>query len=318
VFIISVEFFTVTFEGDLMASVDVKSVAVQPRERTHGLLESLVVLFKLRVVLLLLLAALGGAMLGSAGAPAPGDLVLLFATGALSASGASALNEYLERYKDGAMKRTRRRPLVTGQYSARRVLIIGSGMVVLASGLALLAGNPALAFWLAAGAAIYVGIYTLWLKPRSVLNVVIGGAAGSAAVLSGGAAVGHWADPGVIVLALLLFTWSPMHFWSLALAYRNDYEHAGVPMLPVVVPPRRAVFWMLAHVAATGALGLLPTQDGLGLLYLVPVLLMTLWVLREAARLLTDYTGSRALSVFKVSNIYLSVVLLAVCFATLV
>jgi protoheme IX farnesyltransferase len=319
VFIISVEFFTVTFEGDLMASVDVKSVAVQPRERTHGLLESLVVLFKLRVVLLLLLAALGGAMLGSAGAPAPGDLVLLFATGALSASGASALNEYLERYKDGAMKRTRRRPLVTGQYSARRVLIIGSGMVVLASGLALLVGNPALAFWLAAGAAIYVGIYTLWLKPRSVLNVVIGGAAGSAAVLSGGAAVGHWADPGVIVLALLLFTWSPMHFWSLALAYRNDYEHAGVPMLPVVVPPRRAVFWMLAHVAATGALGLLlATQDGLGLLYLVPVLLMTLWVLREAARLLTDYTGSRALSVFKVSNIYLSVVLLAVCFATLV
>jgi protoheme IX farnesyltransferase len=217
------------------------------------------------------------------------------------------------------MKRTRRRPLVTGQYRASHVLIVGSSMVLLASGLALLAGNPALAFWLGAGAMIYVGIYTLWLKPRSVLNVVIGGAAGSAAVLSGGAAVGHWADPGVTVLALLLFTWSPMHFWSLALAYRSDYEHAGVPMLPVVVPPRRAVSWMLAHVAATGALGLLlATQDGLGLVYLVPVLLMTAWMVREAARLLTDYTGSRALSVFKVSNIYLSVVLMAVCFATLV
>jgi protoheme IX farnesyltransferase len=303
-----------------MASADVKSVAAQPREQSRGgLLESLVVLFKLRVVMLLLFAALGGAMLGSAGAPALGDLLLLLVTGALSASGASALNEYLERTRDGAMKRTRRRPLVTGQYSARLVLILGSGMVGLASALALLAGNPALAFWLAAGALIYVGIYTIWLKPRSALNVVIGGAAGSAAVLSGGAAVGHWADPGVIVLALLLFTWSPMHFWSLALAYRNDYERAGVPMLPVVASPRRAVFWMLAHVAATGALGLLlATQDGLGLLYLIPVLLMTLWVLREAARLITDYTGSRALSVFKVSNIYLSVVLMAVCFATLV
>jgi len=303
-----------------MASVDVKSVAVRPREQAHGgLLKSLVVLFKVRVVLLLLFAALGGAMLGSTGAPALGDLALLFVTGALSASGASALNEYLERYKDGAMKRTRRRPLVTGQVNARLVMVIASGMVVLASTLALLAGNPMLAFWLATGAFIYVGIYTIWLKPRSVLNVVIGGAAGSAAVLSGGAAVGHWADPGVIVLALLLFTWSPMHFWSLALAYGTDYERARVPMLPVVVSPRCAVFWMLAHVVATAAFGLLlATQDGLGLLYLIPVLLMTVWVVREAARLLTDYSGSRALSVFKVSNIYLSVVLVAVCFAALV
>jgi protoheme IX farnesyltransferase len=303
-----------------MASVDVKSVATQAREQAHaGLLESLAVLFKLRVVMLLLFAALGGAMLGSAGAPALGDLALLFVTGALSASGASALNEYLERYKDSAMKRTRRRPLVTGQYSARLVLMIASGMVVLASVLALLAGNSALAFWLAMGAFIYVGVYTVWLKPRSVLNVVIGGAAGSAAVLSGGAAVGHWANPGVIVLALLLFTWSPMHFWSLALAYRSDYERARVPMLPVVVSPRRAVFWMLAHVVATVVLGLLlAAEDGLGLLYLIPVLLMTVWVVGEAARLLTDYTGSRALSVFKVSNFYLSVVLMAVCFAMLV
>jgi protoheme IX farnesyltransferase len=303
-----------------MASVDVKSVATQAREQANaGLLESLAVLFKLRVVMLLLFAALGGAMLGSAGAPALGDLALLFVTGALSASGASALNEYLERYKDSAMKRTRRRPLVTGQYSARLVLMIASGMVVLASVLALLAGNSALAFWLAMGAFIYVGVYTVWLKPRSVLNVVIGGAAGSAAVLSGGAAVGHWANPGVIVLALLLFTWSPMHFWSLALAYRSDYERARVPMLPVVVSPRRAVFWMLAHVVATVVLGLLlAAEDGLGLLYLIPVLLMTVWVVGEAARLLTDYTGSRALSVFKVSNFYLSVVLMAVCFAMLV
>jgi protoheme IX farnesyltransferase len=284
-----------------------------------SLVAALIVLFKLRVVLLLLFAAFGGAMLGSAGAPTWGELGLLLLTGFLSASGASALNQYLERHKDGAMKRTRRRPLVTGQIHARWVLVIGSVMVAAASGIALLARNPALAIWLAVGAFIYVGIYTLWLKPRSVLNVVIGGAAGSAAVLSGGAAVGAWSDSGVLLLALLLFTWSPTHFWSLALAYRADYARAGVPMLPVIASPRRAAFWMLAHTVATVAFGLLLALHGaLGWLYLIPVALVTVWWLVTSGRLITHYTGAQALRAFKVSNLYLSLVLLVICVVTLV
>lgn len=303
-----------------MATTDVDSVGVSSYEDARpGTLATLVTLFKLRVVILLLFAALGGAMLGSAGHPTGGDLLLLLVTGGLSASGASALNQYLERFRDGAMKRTRRRPLVTGRYPARRVLLAGSGMVALASGIALAAGNPVLAFWLAAGAFIYVGIYTIWLKPRSVWNVVIGGAAGSAAVLSGGAAVGQAGNSSVILLALLLFTWSPMHFWSLALAYRADYARAGVPMLPVVASPRRAVFWMLIHAGATAAFGLLLAEhDALGWLYLVPVGLVTLWLLWNTARLTRQYTGPRAMSVFKVSNIYLTLVLLAICVATVI
>jgi protoheme IX farnesyltransferase len=302
-----------------MATATRSEITAAPVHETEGLLASLVVLFKVRVVVLLLLAAFGGAMLGSAGAPARGDLALLFVTGTLSASGASALNQYLERTKDAAMKRTRRRPLVTGRYDARWVLLAASIMVVLASAIAWAAHNSALAIWLAIGAFIYVGVYTMWLKPRSVLNVIIGGAAGSAAVISGGAAAGHWSDPGVIGLGLLLFTWSPMHFWSLALAYRNDYERAGVPMLPVVVSPRRAVFWMLAHAVVTVLFGLLLALDGaLGWLYLVPVAVVTLWLLREAARLATRYTGPQAMRVFHASNLYLSVVLLAICAAALV
>jgi protoheme IX farnesyltransferase len=161
-------------------------------------------------------------------------------------------------------------------------------------------------------------VYTLWLKPRSVLNVVIGGAAGSAAVLSGGAAAGHWTDPGVIGLALLLFAWSPMHFWCLALAYREDYARAGVPMLPVIASQRRAVFWMLAHALATAVLGLaLAAHPALGWLYLLPVAPATAWLLRESARLVTDYSGARALYVFKVSNGYLALVLLAITLVTL-
>ena len=292
---------------------------VTDRRARGNVLTSLVVLFKLRVVSLLLFAALGGAMLASAGAPAGDDLALLLLTGAMSAAGASALNQYVERFKDGAMKRTRRRPLVTGDVNPDGALIAASGMVIGASAIAWAAGNPELAAWLAIGAFIYVGVYTIWLKPRSVLNVVIGGAAGSAAVIAGGAAVGSWSHPGVLVLAALLFTWSPMHFWSLALAYRADYARANVPMLPVVMSPRRATFWMLVHAAATGAFGLILALDGaLGLLYLVPVGLATVWLLRESARLLRDYSGTRAMSVFKASNIYLSLVLLVICVVTLV
>jgi protoheme IX farnesyltransferase len=288
------------------------------KERT-GLLSSLIVLFKLRVVSLLLFAAFGGAMVASSGTPSISDLLILLLTGFMSASGASALNQYIERNKDGAMKRTRHRPLVTGQYNARLVMLVALGMVMAASGIALLVGNPALAFFLALGAFIYVGIYTLWLKPRSVLNVVIGGAAGSAAVLSGSAAVGHWSDSGALVLALLLFAWSPSHFWSLALAYRNDYQRASVPMLPVVVSRERALFWMLLHIAATIFFGLLLAFDtALGWWYLIPVLPATLWLGWESIRLLRHYTGSQAMNVFKVSNIYLALVLLAICVVTVV
>lgn len=287
------------------------------KTRTRSILGTLVVLFKLRVVMLLLFAALGGAMIGSAGAITAGQLALLLVTGTLSAAGASALNQYIERNKDGAMKRTSRRPLVTGEVNARAALAIAGAMVVGASGIAWLAGNPALAIWLAIGAFIYVGIYTIWLKPRSVLNVVIGGAAGSAAVISGGAAVGNWTGSGVWLLAALLFTWSPMHFWSLALAYRADYSRAEVPMLPVVANQRIAVFWMLFHAAATAIFGLLLGFE-LGWVYLAPVALATLWLLRESATLIREYSGARALSVFKVSNIYLSLVLLAIVVATLI
>jgi protoheme IX farnesyltransferase len=290
-----------------------------PAEVPGGWLATAVVLFKLRVVMLLLFAALGGALIGSAGAPAAGDLALLILTGTLSAAGASALNQYLERHKDALMKRTRRRPLVTGQVNARVLLLVAGGMVVGASALAWAVGNPWLAFWLAVGAFIYVGIYTLWLKPRSVLNVVIGGAAGSAAVISGGAAVGQWNDPGVWGLAALLFTWSPLHFWSLALAYRPDYARAGVPMLPVIASRERAVFWMLVHAAATGLFGLaLAAHPALGWLYLAPAALATVWLWKAAASLRWHYTGPRALSVFKVSNVYLSLILLAIVVASLI
>ncbi|MBK9049692.1 MAG: UbiA family prenyltransferase [Chloroflexi bacterium] len=172
-------------------------------------LQEWVVLFKLRVVSLLLLAAVGGAFLGARGWPGWGTLLLVLVTGGMAASGASALNQYLERHLDARMNRTRSRPMVTGSVARpRTILILGLILIALPT-LAVLPFNPALSFYLVLGAFIYIGVYTIWLKPRTLLNIVIGGAAGSAAVMSGGAAANAANDVAVITLALLVFLWTP-------------------------------------------------------------------------------------------------------------
>jgi protoheme IX farnesyltransferase len=196
------------------------------------------------------------------------------------------------------------------------VLLVGIALVLLPS-LAVLPFIPALAFFLLLGAIIYVGVYTIWLKPRTLLNIVIGGAAGSAAVLSGGAAIGAWREPGVLVLALLLFLWTPSHFWSLAILYRKEYKRADVPMLPARISLRAAAWWVLVHTGATGLtavlLGLVPE---LGWLYLLPVGVATSDMLWRNIRLLRTPSTLNARSLFIASNIYLMVVLLMACVDT--
>jgi protoheme IX farnesyltransferase len=302
-----------------MASVKLESAGPHTRTRRATRASSWIVLFKLRVVTLLLFAAFGGLMLGADGAPSLGGTGLLLLTGTLSAAGASALNQVLERHKDEAMKRTRRRPLVTGEIDARPAALAGGSMVIAASGTAWLAGNPALATWLAVGAFIYVGVYTLWLKPRSVLNVVIGGAAGSAAVLSGSAAAGHWQQPGALLLAMLVFMWTPTHFWSLAIIYRQDYARGSFPMLPVKITPRASAGWVLLHTAGTALAALaLATQPSLGLGYAVPVGLATLYLLFQSLHLLLVPGEAGARRLFLASNLYLAIVLVAICVNVLV
>jgi len=282
-------------------------------------LRTLLVLFKLRVVFLLLAAALGGALLGADGAPSGLALLWLTVTGTLSAAGASAINQYLERERDRRMARTRQRPLAAGQIAHPWwVLTVGSAMVALAVVLAWTFA-PVLGLFIALGAIIYVGVYTLWLKPRTVLNIVIGGAAGSCAVLSGGAAVGAiglgagaevWAEPGVLALALLVFVWTPLHFWSLAMACREDYATAGFPMLPVCVPPRQMAGWIALHSLATGVTALLmAAHPALGVSYLIPVGLATLWLGHRTIRLLNRPERGAAFALFKCSNVYLGLVL---------
>jgi protoheme IX farnesyltransferase len=284
----------------------------------RSLWASLVALFKVRVVLLLLIAAVGGAFVAAGGWPGTGELALLLTSGGLAAAGASAINQYLERELDARMERTRRRPLAARSFARTRWVPYAGAVMILLPSLALLPFNPALGTFLLLGAAIYLGVYTVWLKPRTPLNIVIGGAAGSAAVLSGSAAAGQWAEPGALMLAALVFLWTPTHFWSLAIAYRDDYARGGFPMLPVQTAPRAAAWWVLLHTSGTAlaALGL-ATHPSLGWLYFLPVGLATSSLLVLSIRLIARPSQQRALALFHTSNLYLAVVMLMICVNTL-
>ncbi|HYB78028.1 MAG TPA: heme o synthase [Thermoplasmata archaeon] len=190
-------------------------------------------LAKPEITLLICLVAVAGFLLAS---PRSVDLVrlgVLVATGASASAGAAMLNHYLDRDIDRRMKRTSGRPLANESgVSAPSVAVVGLALLAVGIGVSSVVLNPLTGFSIFLGGITYVGIYTFWLKRRSSWNIVIGGFAGSAPALAGSAAaVGTW-TPGVVLFALLVFLWTPPHFWSLALLLRDDYARANLPMLP--------------------------------------------------------------------------------------
>jgi heme o synthase len=182
---------------------------------------------------LICLVAVGGFLLAAPGSVDLLRLGIVVGAGALASGGSAMLNHYLERESDRAMKRTRERPLAAARIgSSGTAAAVGLLLVAVGVGTATWLLNPLTGFSIFLGALTYVVVYTAWLKPRSSWNIVIGGFAGSAPALAGGAAaVGAW-TPGVLALALLVFLWTPPHFWSLALLLKDDYARAGLPMLP--------------------------------------------------------------------------------------
>jgi protoheme IX farnesyltransferase len=293
---------------------------IQTGIRTEtSLIKVAVQLFKLRIVTLLLFASLGGAFMGAGGFPTVGQLVVLLVAGGFGAAGASALNQYIERHSDGNMKRTSQRPLVNGTITNAEIVLAIALTMVLAPVALLWPSNPEMAFFILLGAFIYVVVYTIWLKPRTILNIVIGGAAGSCAVLSGGAAVGNWNDPGVLVLAIILFLWTPTHFWSLAIMVRDDYIAADVPMLPAKTSNRDAAIWAFVHAVSVGfATLLLVLHPAMGWLYFVPAAWMTYHFIKHSWRLIQTPERDQAKTLFLTSNGYLALILLSVCVAAVV
>jgi protoheme IX farnesyltransferase len=301
------------------ATIPAAGPALAAAQRRDLLLRSLGVLFKVRVVFLLLFAAIGGLFLAAGGWPGFGKLAILLLVGGSAAAGASAINQFLEKDLDARMERTRHRPLAAGTLARESWVPYVGGLMILLPALAVLPFNPALAVFVLLGAAIYLGVYTIWLKPRTPFNIVIGGLAGSAAVLSGSAAAGNWRDPGALLLALLVFVWTPTHFWSLSIAYRDDYARGGFPMLPVQTAPRTAAWWVMLNSGGTALVALvLALRPQLSWIYLAPVAASSLVILALNAQLIREPGRRRALALFHASNLYLAIVILMACVDALV
>jgi len=226
-------------------------------------------LFKLRIGVAIAFAAAAGMVVESGAGPgATASLVLILAVLVASAA-AGAFNQYVERDLDARMGRTRNRPFVTGalRHGPAWLWLIGA-MLALSVLAAAVAANPLAALYVFLGAFTYGVVYTVWLKRRTWWNIVVGGLAGSFAVLAGAAAVSPAPGPEALALAVVLFLWTPPHFWSLAIACREDYAAAKVPMLPVVVGDARAARAIFASATLLVAASLAPAAFGLGWIYL--------------------------------------------------
>lgn len=223
----------------------------------------LVELMKLRIGMMIALTAVTG--YASVTPKVDGIALILLALAMLLGSGASAVfNHVWDRDIDRLMRRTAKRPMATGAGSPVEGFAMAFGLMVAGLGLAAFAFNWVAALHLFLGGFVYAVIYTVWLKRRHWSNIILGGAAGSFAVLAGAAAVDQtqWMLP--LALALVLFLWTPSHFWSLAILLTEDYRQAGVPMLPVVVGAQRTAWAILGNSLLLAAASLLPW--GLGLL----------------------------------------------------
>jgi protoheme IX farnesyltransferase len=282
---------------------------------------------KLRVGTYIGLAAVLGYLATLPGAPAAGGPVLpalglVFAATVIAAGGAGALNHVLDRDLDARMPRTAGRPLPSGRIRhVWHVVALGVGLVGVGVSLAFWRLNPLVALHVFLGAFTYVIVYTVWLKRRSWLNVVIGGLAGSFAVLAGGSAARPELCLPPVLFALVLFFWSPSHFWSLAIAYKQDYAGARIPMLPVVKGEAGAVRGILLNTAGLLAASLLPFALGLlGWAYLAIGVIAggSLLVVRQV-QLRTHPTDRRlALRSFHASNLFLLLMFLGVALDVLI
>lgn len=220
-------------------------------------LKGYVALTKPRIIELLLVTTVPTMVVAAKGLPGLWLVVATLVGGTLAAGGANAFNMVIDRDIDAIMERTKRRPLVTGVMSPRSATLFAFGLEVVSFAVLAIWVNQ-LSAWLAMSAtAFYVIVYTLWLKRRSKQNIVIGGAAGAVPVLIGWSAITNSLAWTPVLLFLVIFIWTPPHFWALAVRYRDDYQAANVPMMPVVTSLRHTTLEILIYSVVMWALTLL-------------------------------------------------------------
>ncbi len=276
-------------------------------------------LTKPRIIELLLVTTLPSMILAAGGLPDWRTVLATMVGGTLAAASANALNCYLDRDIDAVMRRTGHRPLARHDVTPRAALVFGVLLGVLAVGLIGLATNWLAGSLTALAIGFYVIVYTMVLKRRTPQNIVWGGAAGCMPVLIGWAAVtGSLAWPPVILFGVVFF-WTPPHFWALAMRFREDYERAGVPMLPVVAAPERVARDILCYSGLTVATSLLLWPVATGWVYGVLAAAAGGVLLVAAHRLYADVRAGRTarpMRLFHLSNSYLTFVFVAVAIDT--
>jgi protoheme IX farnesyltransferase len=267
---------------------------------------------KVRLGFLIAACAVAGVAMSPENTLTPLQLAVLGLAVLLSSAAAGAFNQLYERDLDSVMTRTQKRPFVTGRLRAGNWWVVGI-MVALLISLAATAwaSNLAATMYVFLGAFTYGVVYTVWLKRRTWLNIVIGGLSGSFAVFAGSAAVGATLEPAPLILAVVLFLWTPPHFWAMAYACRRDYLKAGVPMLPTVVNERIATLTIFWHALALVLLSLLPVFFGMGWIYLLGAAAGGWYFVDASWRLVRNPTVPQGWRVFAASIVQLGVLLTA-------
>lgn len=267
---------------------------------------------KVRLGFLITACAVTGIVVIPDHALAPWQVFILGLATLVAASAAGAFNQLHERDLDAHMQRTRSRPFVTGRFEADAAWYGGIALaMLLAVTAAAVATNWLAAFFVFLGAFTYGVVYTVWLKRRTWLNIVIGGLSGSFAVLAGSAAAGAALSPVALILAAVLFLWTPPHFWALAFACKDDYRAAGIPMLPVVVDDRISTLTILAHTVTLVGLSLVPLWYGMGWLYGAGAVAGGAFFIHACIRLVATPDQGTAWRAFAASIVQLGLLMLA-------
>lgn len=263
-------------------------------------------LTKPKVVALIVFTAIVGTLLASPGLP-PLDALVWGNLGIALASGCAAtLNHVLDRRIDEQMARTQSRPLPTGTLTERKALIFAAVLGVTAMAILAFLVNLLTAMLTFVSLIGYAVIYTVWLKRATSQNIVIGGAAGAAPPVLGWAAVTNTIDPNALLLFLIIFIWTPPHFWALAIARRDEYARAGIPMLPVTHGLAYTRLHVLLYTVLLFVVTLMPFLTHMsGLLYLAVALVLNVIFLYYALALKITARQELPMRVFKFSVTYL-------------
>jgi len=258
------------------------------------------------VVALITFTAIVGTLLASPGIPPLGALLWGNLGIALAAACAATINHVLDRRIDEQMTRTRERPLPTGQLTEKQALIFAAVLGVASMTILAFLVNQLTAVLTFASLIGYAVIYTVWLKRATSQNIVIGGAAGAAPPVLGWTAVTGHVDPNALLLFLIIFIWTPPHFWALAIARRDDYARAGIPMLPVTHGVEYTRLQVLLYTVLLVIVTLLPFLTRMsGLIYLAAALVLNAWFLYYAFALKHSVREGLPMRVFKFSVQYL-------------